>query len=157
MGGNYGYGAEAMPGATLFSYVMFPLRIAFFSFFFCLLYPLMTVVALLRALYLRLVVGTTSQVLKYGTYPPPKPAADGTMMSPPGKHEKANHYPAQMRFTKPFLSFFCIQRPLRLFSTLGLIVIFFSSSTSQNGAQSSRLTSEPFVFLPLFPGLPRNE
>ena len=100
--GNYGYGEEAMPGATLFSYVMFPLRIAFFSFFFCLLYPLMTVVALLRALYLRLVVGTTSQVLKYGTYPPPKPAADGTMMSPPGKHEKANHYPAQMRFTKPF-------------------------------------------------------
>ena len=53
--GNYGYGEEAMPGATLFSYVMFPLRIAFFSFFFCLLYPLMTVVALLRALYLRLV------------------------------------------------------------------------------------------------------
>ena len=67
--GNYGYGEEAMPGATLFSYVMFPLRIAFFSFFFCLLYPLMTVVALLRALYLRrdVVVGTTSQVLKYGT------------------------------------------------------------------------------------------
>ena len=98
--GNYGYGEEDTPGANTLAYIMFPFRLVFFSFFFCLMWPMMTLVAFLRAFYVRLVVGRPSQVLKYGTYPHPKKGADGKLHA--GFHMASMHYPAQMLFKKPF-------------------------------------------------------
>lgn len=61
-----------MPGATPYAYMMLPVRMLAFTFFFTLMYPLVLFLGIMRAIYLRIVVGTPSQILKYGTYPMPK-------------------------------------------------------------------------------------
>ena len=47
--------------------LMLPFRITLYLFFMFLLYPLLTTVALLRAIFLRMAVGAPSEILKYGT------------------------------------------------------------------------------------------
>jgi hypothetical protein len=68
-----------MPGATNVAYAMLPFRILAFSFFFTLMYPsssswasCVLCTCALPARYLRVVVGTPSQILKFGAYPMPK-------------------------------------------------------------------------------------
>eukprot|EP00900_Chrysochromulina_parva_P006180 jgi/Chrpa1/15563/Chrysochromulina_OHIO_Genome00019132-RA len=66
-----------MPGAV--AYAMQPFRILAFSFFFTLMYPsssswasCVLCTCALPARYLRVVVGTPPQILKFGAYPMPK-------------------------------------------------------------------------------------
>ena len=68
-----------MPGENPVAYIMLPLRLVFFTVMFIIMYPLMLVVGTLRAIYLRLAVGKSSVVLKYGAYPHPKEAVDGAL------------------------------------------------------------------------------
>ena len=88
-----------MPGATLKAYLMLPVRMIVFGVSFTLMYPLMLTAGLLRALYLRAVVGKPSKILKYGTYPPPKPVADGATHV--ANHRACGHYPCQQLYSKP--------------------------------------------------------
>ena len=86
----------------------FQMRICVFSIFFSIFYPLMLMAAWTRAIVLRLTKGTPSQILKYGTYPPPKQAAD----LPPAdaengvglqsaSHRACAHYPCQQLYDQP--------------------------------------------------------
>jgi hypothetical protein len=99
-GGGGGGATEAsignMPGANPKAYMMLPLRVVVFVFFFSLMYPMFLLVAVLRALYLRLFIGPPSKVLKYGTYPYPNLAGPGRPT-----HKAATHYPAQFLYDKP--------------------------------------------------------
>ena len=85
---------QNMPGANLKAYLMLPLRIVFTGTVVTIMYPLLLTAGYLRALYLRLVVGKPSQILKYGTWPPPK---DGHIVN----HRACGHYPCQQLFSKP--------------------------------------------------------
>jgi hypothetical protein len=78
---------------------MLPLRLVFFTVMFIIMYPLMLVVGTLRAIYLRLAVGKPSVVLKYGAYPHPKEAVDGTLHT--SSHQQCEHYGSQQLFSKP--------------------------------------------------------
>lgn len=58
----------SIPGKNCLAYVMLPLRIVLFLVIFLPVYCLMLIAATLRAVYMRLVNGLPSQILKYGTY-----------------------------------------------------------------------------------------
>jgi len=85
-----------MPGANAKAYLMLPVRVAVFLFFFCLMYPLCCIAGFLRALYLRVAVGKPSEILKYGTYPYPNTEGPGR-----STHAAATHYPAQLLYDQP--------------------------------------------------------
>jgi len=89
-----------MPGANLKAYIMLPMRIVVFSFFFSLMFPFMLVAGILRAIFVRLKIGKPSQILKYGTYPYPKPAPDGKSLVC-GAHRACAHYPCQQLYSQP--------------------------------------------------------
>ena len=78
---------QNMPGANLKAYLMLPLRIVFTGTVVTIMYPLLLTAGYLRALYLRLVVGKPSQILKYGSR---------------GGRMGGMYYPAQVVFTRPF-------------------------------------------------------
>jgi len=88
-----------MPGANLMAYLMLPLRIIVFLFFFTLMYTLMLMFGFLRAVFLRLKVGKPSKILKYGTYPHPKPGPDGSLQC--SNHRACAHYPCQQLYSQP--------------------------------------------------------
>ncbi len=95
---------------------MLPFRILAFSIFFTFMYPLVIFLGIMRAVYLRVtcalparylrvVVGTPSQILKYGAYPMPKqskklPAAgeDGVGLITTS-HKACTHYPCQQLYS----------------------------------------------------------
>lgn len=85
-----------MPGANLKAYMMLPIRILVFSLFFSIMYPMFLILGFLRALYLRIVIGPPSKILKYGTYPYPNTSGAGRPT-----HKAATHYPAQFLYDKP--------------------------------------------------------
>ena len=101
-----------MPGAHNVAYAMLPFRILAFSFFFTLMYPsssswvsCVLCTCALPARYLRVVVGTPSQILKFGAYPMPKqskklPAAgeDGVGLITTS-HKACTHYPCQQLYS----------------------------------------------------------
>jgi len=89
------------------AYVMLPLRVGVFGIFFTLMYPFMLVAGTLRAFYLRFRIGLPSQILKYGTYPPPKKidkyplvGADGVGLVT-STHRACAHYPCQQLYDQP--------------------------------------------------------
>jgi len=76
-----------IPGTSCLAIVMLPLRIIVVALGFTLMYPLLVVFAILRALYLRIVKGRPSQILKYGTYGE--------------KHVAGGNYPCQQLYKEP--------------------------------------------------------
>lgn len=56
--------AVNLPGDNACAYAMLPLRLALVLILFGIAYPLLTLVAVLRAIYLRCVHGKPSQILK---------------------------------------------------------------------------------------------
>jgi hypothetical protein len=83
------------------------MRVCVFGIFFTITYPLMLTAAWVRAIYMRAFKGTPSQILKYGSYPPPKQAAD---LPPAGAdgvglqsaaHRACAHYPCQQLYDQP--------------------------------------------------------
>jgi len=93
-------GGMDVPGANLKSWVMLPMRLVVFTIFFSIMFPMMLLVGFLRTLFLRIKVGKPSQILKYGTYPHPKPKAPGGALQC-SAHRACAHYPCQQLFIQP--------------------------------------------------------
>jgi len=78
----------SIPGSNSLAYVMLPLRLVIWAVPMLLLYPIMLVMCWLRAVYLRLVIGRPSQILKLGTYG--------------NKHMADLHYASHVLYSQPF-------------------------------------------------------
>jgi hypothetical protein len=55
-----------LPGANCCAYIMLPFRVVFTAIMFFMNWPLLVLVAVSRALYLRCCCGKPSKILKYG-------------------------------------------------------------------------------------------
>eukprot|EP00747_Dinoflagellata_sp_TGD_P069402 gnl/TRDRNA2_/TRDRNA2_156117_c1_seq1.p1 gnl/TRDRNA2_/TRDRNA2_156117_c1~~gnl/TRDRNA2_/TRDRNA2_156117_c1_seq1.p1 ORF type:complete len:353 (+),score=43.69 gnl/TRDRNA2_/TRDRNA2_156117_c1_seq1:50-1060(+) len=76
-----------IPGTSAKAKMMLPLRLLVVGLLFTLFYPIFLLLGLLRAIFLRVVKGTPSQILKYGTYG--------------DTHAKGAHYPCQQIYKEP--------------------------------------------------------
>lgn len=76
-----------VPGTSCQAKMLLPLRFLLVMVLWILFCPLLLIVAILRALYLRIVVGRPSQILKYGTYN--------------ANHAAGMHYPCQQLYKEP--------------------------------------------------------
>jgi hypothetical protein len=76
-----------IPGTSCQAILMLPLRFIFVFILFVLLYPLTLILALLRAIYLRVVIGRPSQILKIGAYG--------------NEHKEGMPYPCQQLYKEP--------------------------------------------------------
>jgi len=78
---------HTLPGTSGYAYMLLPIRCLLFLIIMALLYPLLTLVSLLRAIFLRLTVGSPSQILKTGGH--------GNVP------KKDDHYPGMQLFQGP--------------------------------------------------------
>lgn len=85
-----------LPGANCCAYIMLPFRVLFTVLMFCMNWPLLVLVAVSRALYLRCCCGKPSKILKYGA----KGVGNGA-----GKkntnHQPDAHYPCFLALDEP--------------------------------------------------------
>ena len=79
--------AYTLPGATLLAYLMLPFRIALWLVLFFLMYPILTLIAFFRAVFMRIKYGAPSKILKYGT--------KGNSANPD------DHYPGHQIYKEP--------------------------------------------------------
>ena len=77
-----------LPGANCCAYIMLPFRIVFTLLMFLINWPMMTLMAVSRAMFLRCCCGKPSKILKYGA----KGSGNG------GDKKNRNHWPDNVRF-----------------------------------------------------------
>lgn len=82
-----GGGPVKIYGTSLRARLAFPARVVFVTLLWCLIFPPLVLVAVLRALYLRLKVGRPSQILRKGRYN--------------AVHQQGLHYPCMQTYKEP--------------------------------------------------------